>query len=215
MKSTGKVTGSHLIVRALKAEGVDRAFVVVGDHTLPLMNVMADEGFRFIDTRHEQAAVGMAIAWGRITGSPGVTLFTTPGHANAIPGLTMAQSMESPVINIVGCAEQDRLGQGAGQEIDQLGMAAPVTKGAWFVPDPYRIPDFFARAFRTALTGRRGPVHLTIPIDVQQAEVDERRVRFYRPQEYRPTGQVLGDPASVREAIELLQIAQRHRPGRF
>ena len=203
------MTGSHLIARALRAEGVDTVFALAGDHPLTLMDVMAADGFRFLDTRHEQAAVDMANAWGRITGSPGVTMFTTPGHANAIPGLALAGHTESPVVNISGCARQDRLGQGAMQEIDQVGMATPVTKGAWFVADPYRIPEFFARAFRTALSGRRGPVHLTIPVDVQEAEVDEDRVRFYRPNEYRPSGPILGDPDRVKDAIELLQRAER------
>ena len=139
-----KVTGSHLIARALRAEGIETVFALAGDHTLPLMDFMAGEGFQFIDTRHEQAAVDMGTAWGRITGAPGVCMFTTPGHANAIPGLTLAQHMESPLINIAGCAEQNRLGQGASQEIDQIGMAKPVTKGAWFISDPHRIPEFFA-----------------------------------------------------------------------
>ena len=204
-----KVTGSHLVVRALRAEGVDTVFAIAGDHTLTLMDVMAEEGFRFLDTRHEQAAVDMANAWGRITGSPGVTMFTTPGHANAIPGLTLAAHVESPVVNISGCAAQDRLGQGAVQEIDQVSMAKPVTKGAWLVSDPYRIPDLFARAFRTALSGRRGPVHLTIPVDVQEAEVDEARVRSFRPDEYRPSGQTFGDPSRISEAVRLLNGAER------
>ena len=85
-------------------------FTIAGDHTLPLMDHMADEGFTFIDVRHEQAAVDMANAYGRITGRPGVTMFTTPGHANAIPGLTFAYHMETPVVNISGSATQDRLG---------------------------------------------------------------------------------------------------------
>ena len=203
------IKGSHLIARALKAEGVNTIFALAGDHTLTLMDVMAADGFRFLDTRHEQAAVDMANAWGRITGSPGVTMFTTPGHANAIPGLALASHTEAPLVNISGCASQDRLGQGAMQEIDQVGMATPVTKGAWLVTDPYRIPEFFARAFRTALSGRRGPVHLTIPIDVQEAEIDEGQVRFYHPAEYRPTGPVLGNPNRVKDAIELLHQAKR------
>jgi acetolactate synthase-1/2/3 large subunit len=204
-----RITGSHLIARALKAEGVTKVFTLAGDHTLPLMDLMAQEGFDFIDTRHEQGAVHMANAWSRITGSPGVCLFTTPGHANAIAGLALAQHMEAPVINIVGCADQDRLGQGAAQELDQIGMANPVTKGAWFVGDPRRIPEYLARAFRTALTGRRGPVHLTVPLDVQAAEVEESEVRFYGPELYRPTGQTLGDPQRVKEAVELLHSAER------
>ena len=205
-----KVTGSHLIVQALRAEGIERIFTLAGDHTLHLMDVMAEDGFKFIDTRHEQAAVDMANAWGRITGSPGISMFTSPGHVNAIPGLALAYHMESPVINITGCAAQNRLGQGiAQQEIDQVGMVKPITKGAWLISDPYRIPEYFARAFRTALAGRRGPIHLTIPVDVQSAEVDTSRVHFDPPEVYRRSGQVMGDPTLVKEAIELLQSAQR------
>ena len=201
--------GVELIARALQAEGVDTVFILAGDHILPLLDHMVDAGFRLIDTRHEQAAVDMANAWSRTTGSPGVTMFTTPGHANAIPGLTFASHLESPVVNIVGSAAQDRLGRGASQEIDQVGMARPVTKGSWMITDPYRIPEFFAKAFRTALTGRRGPVHLTIPLDVQQAEVDAGRVRSYTPEEYRPTGAVQGDPGRVKAAMDLLHAAER------
>ena len=204
-----KVTGSDLIARSLEAEGIRTVFALAGDHTLPLMDLMDRRGFRFIDTRHEQGAVHMANAWGRITGRPGVCMFTTPGHPNAIAGLTLAHHMESPVINIVGCADQHRLGQGAMQEIDQVGMARPVTKGAWFVGDVRRIPEYIARAFRTALSGRRGPVHLTIPLDVQQAEVDEEEISFYEPQGARASGRLLADPESIRQAVDLLQSAER------
>ena len=202
-------TGSDLVVRALQAEGIDTAFAIAGDHTLHLMDRMHHAGFRFVDTRHEQAAVDMANAWSRITGSPGVSMFTTPGHANAIPGLTFAHHTDAPVINISGSAEQDRLGQGAPQEIDQVGMASPVTRGAWFVSDPRRIPELLAKAFRTALTGRRGPVHLTIPVDVQQAEIDEADIPAYRPEEYRPTDHPAASPGAVQSALELLTAARR------
>lgn len=204
-----KLTGSHLIARALKAEGVEKVFALAGDHTLHLMDVMADEGFQFIDSRHEQGAVDMGTAWGRITGTPAVSMFTSPGLANAIPGLAFAQHMESPVVNILGSAAQDRLGQGvAAQELDQIGMAKPVTRGAWFVTDPYRIPETFARAFSTALAGRRGPVHLTIPVDVQTVELEEARVRAPSPDSYRHAGQMLGDPRLIKEALELLESAR-------
>ena len=204
-----KSTGARLIAESLRAEGVQDVFALAGDHTLPLMDVMDRLGFNFIDTRHEQGAVDMANAWGRITGTPGVSMFTTPGHANAIPGLTLAGHMESPLVNLVGCAAQDRLGQGAMQEIDQVGMARPVTKAAWFVSDPRRIPEYIARAFRTALSGRRGPVHLTIPLDVQEAEVEEGDIGRYGTGAHGPAGRVLGDPAGVSEALQLLNAADR------
>ena len=204
-----RVTGSDLISKALKLEGVTNIFTLAGDHILPLLDVMVDQGFRFIDTRHEQAAVHMADAWGRITGLPAVCMYTTPGLANAIPGLTNVMHTESPVISIAGCADLSDLGRGAQQEIDQVGMAVAVTKGSFMVHDARRIPDFIARAVRLAFSGRRGPVHLTIPIDVQEQVVDEDEVIFYRPEEYRPRETMLASPEQVRQAIALLRQAER------
>ncbi len=168
-----RVTGSRLICRALKLEGVTNIFTLAGDHVLPVLDAMADEDFRIIDTRHEQAAVHMADAWARITEQPGVCMYTTPGFANAIPGLANALHTEAPVISIAGCADRKDLGRGAQQEIDQVHMAQPITKGSFMVDDIRRIPEFIARAMRLAFSGRRGPVHLTIPIDVQEESVDE------------------------------------------
>jgi acetolactate synthase-1/2/3 large subunit len=204
-----RLTGSHLIGQALKLEGVTNVFTLAGDHILPVLDVMADQDFRFIDTRHEQAAVHMADAWGRITGQVGVSMYTTPGFANAIPGLTNAMHSESPLLSIAGCADLSELGRGAMQEIDQVGMATPVAKGSFLVHDARRIPDFIARAVRLAFSGRHGPVHLTIPIDVQEQEVDEKEVVFYQPDEYRPRESALAHPEQVRQAIALLRQARR------
>jgi acetolactate synthase-1/2/3 large subunit len=205
----GKITGAQLICRALKLEGVRNIFALAGDHILPVLDVMADEDFRIIDTRHEQAAVHMADAWGRITEQPGVCMYTTPGFANAIPGLTNALHTESPVISIAGCADRHDLGRGAQQEIDQVHMAAPMTKGSFLVDDTRRIPEFIGRAMRLAFSGRRGPVHLTIPIDLQEGSVSEEQVVFYQPDEYRPKESVRGDPELVRQAIAVLRQAER------
>jgi acetolactate synthase-1/2/3 large subunit len=201
--------GSQLVCRALKLEGVTNIFTLAGDHILPLLDAMADQDFRIIDTRHEQAAVHMADGWGRITEQPAVCMYTTPGFANAIPGLTNAMHTESPVISIAGCADLHDLGRGAQQEIDQLHMAAPVTKGSFLVDDIRRIPEFIGRAMRLAFSGRRGPVHLTIPIDLQEQSVDEDEVVFYRSDEYRPKGALLADPELVRQSVALLRQAER------
>ena len=170
---------------------------------------MADQDFRIIDTRHEQAAVHMADAWSRITEQPGVCMYTTPGFANAIPGLTNAMHTEGPVISIAGCADAHDLGRGAQQEIDQVAMAAPMCKGSFMVPDARRIPEFIARAMRLAFSGRRGPVHLTIPIDVQEQSVEENEIAFAKPEEYRPKESVTADAELVRRAIALLREARR------
>ena len=79
MTTSGMVSGAELIGRALRLEGVRNVFTIAGDHVLPALDTMADMGFRFVDTRHEQAAAHMSDAWGRITGEPGVAMYTTPG----------------------------------------------------------------------------------------------------------------------------------------
>jgi acetolactate synthase I/II/III large subunit len=202
-----RITGSELVCRALKHEGVTNIFALAGDHILPILDAMADRDFRIIDTRHEQAAVHMADAWGRITERPGVSMYTTPGFANAVPGLANALHTESPVISIAGCADLHDLGRGAQQEIDQVGMARPVTKGSFMVDDIRRIPEFIERAMRLAFSGRRGPVHLTIPIDLQEQSVDEDAVVFAEagvPDKSMPAAAEL-----VRQAIALLRAARR------
>lgn len=209
MSTSRTLTGGQLIARALQMEGVKNIFTLAGDHILPVLDVMGGMDFRIIDTRHEQAAVHMADAWGRITGQPGVAMYTTPGFANAIPGLSNATHSESPLLSISGCAEFHELGRGAMQEIDQIGMASATTKGAWMVTDARRIPDMIAHALRVAYSGRRGPVHLTIPVDIQQQEVSEDEVSYYQPSEYRSMTPSLAAPDQIQQIVELLRTASR------
>ena len=204
-----RITGSDLICKALKLEGVKNVFGLAGDHILPLLNTMVDQDFRIIDTRHEQAAVHMADAWSRISEQPGVCMYTTPGFANAIPGLTNAMHTEGAVISIAGCADTHDLGRGAQQEIEQVAMAAPICKGSFMVPDARRIPEFIARAIRLAFSGRRGPVHLTIPIEVQEQSVDENEIVLAKPDQYRPKESLLTSDELVRQAITVLRQAKR------
>lgn len=206
----GRVSGAELAVRALRAEGIDTVFTLVGDHILPICDVAVDEGIRFIDTRHESAAVHMADAYARVSGRPSVALVTGgPGHANSIAGLAVTVLAESPVVHISGRPELTHEGMSAPQELDQVAMAAPVTKGAWMVRDTRRIPEFIALAFRTALGGRPGPVHLTIPIELQESSVDEDEVSVYPPAETRHAGRQPGDPRLIEAAIALLASAER------
>ncbi len=204
-----KVTGSDIIVQALRWEGVDVVFGIAGDHILHLLDVMFDEPFRMVDTRHESAAIHAADSYSRILRRPSVVLSTTPGHANTIPALANAMHSEAPIVNIAGSAESGNLGRGAMQEFDQVGVAKPVTKGAWEVPSVERIPEYVSLAFRTALSGRCGPVHLTIPHDLQAAEVDEEVLKRYYPQEYGSPRRVSGDKEQVRRAVDLLCAAER------
>ncbi len=202
------MSGAQIIARALRTEGVDTVFTLAGDHILPLLDTLHDEGFRLVDCRHEQAAVHMAEAWSRITSRLGVVAVTTPGHANALPGLINAMSTESPILNIAGSADLRNYHRGAMQEIDQVGIARTVTKGAWLAHDPLRIPDLMAAAIRAAFEGRRGPAHLTVPVDVQSAIV-EGDARFVAAEAYRRTLPIVASPEGVAEAVRILREAER------
>ena len=209
MSNHETITGSELISRSLMAEGVENIFTLAGDHVLPALNDMGGRDFKIWDTRHEQAAVHMADAWGRLTNSLGVSIYTTPGLANAIPGLANAMHSESPMLSISGCAELAELGRGAMQEIDQIGMTKPVTKGSWMVTNPLRIPDMIAHAIRVAFTGRRGPVHLTIPVDIQEMSVPTDTIKYHDPLTSRATESTLIDKQTIEKTISLMQSANR------
>ncbi len=205
-----KLTGAHLFVRCLKQEGIQKVFTIVGDTILPLVDAAADEGIEFIDTRHEGAAMHMADGYARITGQPAVGMFTGgPGFSNAISALPAIYTSESPVIFIAGSAELPEKGMATFQEIDQVEMAAPVSKGSWLIHDCSRIPEFVATAFRTAMAGRPGPVHLTLPIDIQEQEISEEELPPYMPAEYRNQGRSMGDQGLIDQAAALLRGAQR------
>ena len=205
-----RLTGGHLFIRCLKQEGIEKVFTIVGDTILPLVDAAEDEGIEFIDARHEGAALHMADGYARITGRPACGIFTGgPGFSNAISALPAIYTSESPVIFVAGCAELPEKGMTAFQEIDQVSMAAPVTKGSWLIHDKTRIPEYVATAFRTAMSGRPGPVHLTLPIDLQDAEISEDDLPQYLPQEYRPMGRPQGDPSLIEEAAGLLRGARR------
>ncbi len=203
------VSGAQIITRALREEGVDTIFTLAGDHILPLLDVLYDEGFRLIDCRHEQAAVHMAELWARMTGRLGVVAVTTPGHANALPGLINAMSTESPILNIAGSSDLRNFHRGIMQEIDQVGIARTVTKGAWLAHDPRRIPDLITTAIRTAFEGRRGPAHLTVPVDVQSAAVEEEEVRYFGAESYRRTQPIVASAEAVEQAVRVLRNAER------
>ena len=203
------ITGSDLVVKSLKEHGVDTLFGIAGDHILHLLDVMYDDNFRMIDFRHESGAVHAADSYSRILRKPAVTLSTTPGHANAVPGLANAMHSEAPIINISGSADSLNLGRGAMQEFDQVGVVRPITKGAWQVPSPERIPEFISLAFRTALSGRQGPVHLTIPHDFQSAKVDENDLDRYSTNLFGIPRDVRGDSNQIVEAVNILNNAER------
>jgi acetolactate synthase-1/2/3 large subunit len=204
----GTVTGSELLATALKSQGMDTLFYLMGGPMLETESACMKLGVRAIDTRHEQAAAMMAHAYARMTRRPGVCMGCSgPGTTNLVTGVANAFVDAAPLVAVGGSSPRVYLGMEAFQEIDQVAVMRPITKWADRILDARRIPELVATAFRQATTGRPGPVYLDLPGDILGEKVDEAAVTFPAP--WRPAPRTLADPAAVREAVALLARAQR------
>src|SRR5207302_10613323 len=202
------VIGSELLGRALKSQGVETMFYVMGGPMLETEAICIKLGIRAIDTRHEQAASLSAHAWGRVMRRPGVAMSCSgPGATNLVTGVANAFTDAAPLVAIGGASPRVYLGMEAFQEIDQVAVMRPVTKWAERIYDARRIPEMVATAFRQATTGRPGPVYLDLPGDVLGEAVDEAAVAF--PARCEPPPRPQGDPAAVADAVGLLAGAER------
>jgi acetolactate synthase-1/2/3 large subunit len=204
------MNGAQWVVRTLRERGVERVFVLCGNGLDPLLDACLDYGIRVIDTRNEQAASYMADTWGRMTGRLGVAAVSSgPGHTNALTGLANAYWDGGPMLLISGCSPLPTRGMDHFQELDQVGMAAPVSKYANIVRHVEVLQHELNTALSAALTGRPGPVHLTIPVDVLSAELDESTLLR---QDLAPAQVVQscpGDDDLIHEAVEMLALARK------
>jgi acetolactate synthase-1/2/3 large subunit len=169
-----RLRGADLLVRGLKAAGVTRIFSLSGNHIMEIYDALVGADIALVHTRHEAAAVHMADAYARLTGQVGVAMVTGgQGHANAVAALPTALAGEVPVLLLSGHAPLGELGNGAFQELPQADMAAPVCKAAWTTQSATGLAADVARAVSLARSGRPGPVHLSLPTDLLEAEVPE------------------------------------------
>src|ERR1041385_1351692 len=167
----------EILIAALRARGVDWIATLCGHGLDPLYHAAAHGGMRLIDTRNEQTASYIADAFGRLTRRPGVCAVTSGvAHANAISGLLNAWFDAAPMILISGAGAQRTAGMHHFQDVDQVAIAAPVTRFARSIDHPERVTELLDEAWRRALGPPSGPVHLTFPLDVQQAEVAPERL---------------------------------------
>jgi thiamine pyrophosphate-dependent acetolactate synthase large subunit-like protein len=168
-----RLRGADLLARTLAAAGARHVFTLSGNHVMPVFDAALEAKLDLVHVRHEAAAVHMADAWGRLTGTPGVALVTGgPGHANAVGALYTALAADSPLVLISGHAPLGELGKGAFQEMRQSDIAAPLTKASWTARSAETLGEDVARAWREACSDRPGPVHLSVPSDVLDALTD-------------------------------------------
>jgi len=165
--------GGELIARALKAQGVNTIYTLCGGHIAPIYEGCLNNDIDIIDFRHEQAAAHAADAHARLTHNIGVAVVTAgPGVTDAVTGVANAYQARSPMILIGGAAPLKTKGMGALQEIPQTDMFKTFTKASFTIERTEDIPARLFDAFRTALSGRPGPVFIEVPFDVLFNAVD-------------------------------------------
>ena len=203
------MNGAEAIIKCLEAEGVDTVFGYPGVAICPFYNSILDSSIRSILIRTEQNAAHAASGYARVTGKVGVCAVTSgPGATNLLTGIATAFADSIPLICITGQVNSELLGSDVFQEADITGAAESFVKYSYLVKNAADIPRIMKEAFHIASTGRKGPVLIDIPIDVQNATL----TRFKYPEEvnlrtYKPT--VKGHAVQIKKVIKELEKAKR------
>ncbi|HQR20805.1 MAG TPA: thiamine pyrophosphate-binding protein [Burkholderiaceae bacterium] len=183
-------TGARLLVDQLLIQGVNQAFCVPGESYLAVLDALYDarEMIKLIVNRHESGAAYMADAYARLTGQPGVVFVTRgPGATNASIGVHTAFQDSIPLVMFIGQVGNEFAEREAFQEIDYRRMFGPMTKWVAQIDSAARVPEFVARAFQTAASGRPGPVVLALPEDMQAQVADVSDALCHQPVQAAPT----------------------------
>jgi acetolactate synthase-1/2/3 large subunit len=206
-----KVRAGKFIVESLLAEGVKYLFGIPGGGIAPFYNEFYDyPQIKTILTQHEQGAGFMADGYFRACGQVAACAATVgPGGVNLVSGLHPAYQDNQAVLAFTNNVPTDQFGKGGIQDasgwgprsISHVGLFKEVTKWSVLVTRPDTVPEVIRRAFRTMLTGRKGPVHIDLAQDVIRSEIDAELVP---PKKYRPTGLIRGDPELIKQAAQLL-----------
>lgn len=183
---TSRVRGGMLLARALAEKRIERVFTLCGGFINPVLEGLWKHGIEVINAPHEQIAGHMADAWTRIKGEAVVCLVGPEGFANAVPAMLEGFKYRSPIIFITGSSTLKRRGAGGFKEVDDIRVAAPLTKLSQLVTDGHRIPEQFDKAYTVAVTGEPGPVHLSIPVDLLYSSYATESAWGERPFDHAP-----------------------------
>ncbi len=172
MSEKKRIRGGHLLAQALHEKGVEHVFTLAGGFCNPALEGFKICGLNVINCPHEQIAGHLADGHTRITRKPAVCLVGPEGFANAIPAMMEAWGERSPVIFVTGSSSLKRQGAGGFKEIDDVAIAAPLTKYSVSITDGSRISEFVDKAWQQATNGYPGAVHLSLPVDLMFSSFD-------------------------------------------
>ena len=211
MSNQEYIRGGVLLARSLQEKGISQIFTLSGGFCNPALEGLAQCGISVINCPHEQIAGHLSDGYTRITRKPTVCLVGPEGFANAIPAMMEAWGERSPVIFITGSSTLKRQGSGGFKEINDVAIAAPLTKYSESVTDGERIPEFVDRAYKIAISGYPGPVHLSVPVDLMFASFDANAQRDERPFTRAPSSAARAwpRPQDLEEILELLLKSEK------
>jgi oxalyl-CoA decarboxylase len=212
MSDVEMTDGFHLVVEALKLNGIDTIFGVAGIPITDLLRLAQAEGMRYFGFRHEQSAGNAAAIAGFLTQKPGVCMtVSAPGFLNGLVALANATTNCFPMILISGSSDRAivDLEQGDYEEMDQLAVARPHAKAAYRVNRPQDIGLGIARAIRAAVSGRPGGVYLDLTAEVLGAALDAEAGKTSLIKVVDPAPGSPPAPDSVARALDLLASAER------
>ncbi len=203
------ISGAEIMVKCLEAEGVKVVFGYPGATICPFYDKLYDSSIKHVLVRQEQNAAHAASGYSRCSGLPGVCVATSgPGATNLITGIATAYADSVPMIAITGQVKSDLLGRDVFQEADITGACEPFVKHSYLVSKTEDLPRIFKEAFHIASTGRKGPVLIDIPMDIQTNTVES----FVYPEKvniigYKPNTR--GHAVQVKRAVEAIKNSRR------
>ena len=211
MSDQNQIRGGAILARAFKEKGVEHAFTLAGGFCNPALEGFMECQMPVINCPHEQVAGHLADGHTRITRKPSLCLVGPEGFANAVPAMLEAWGERSPVIFVTGSSTLKRQGAGGFKEIDDVAIAAPLTKYSAQVTDGERISEFVDRAWTAATTGYPGPVHLSLPVDIMFSSFPEDVGREERPfdRSDRSVPRAWPDPTVINHIMDLVKKAER------
>jgi acetolactate synthase-1/2/3 large subunit len=203
------LTGAEIVIRCLKAEGVEYVFGYPGGAVLHIYDaIFKQKDVKHILVRHEQGALHAADGYARATGQPGVALVTSgPGVTNAVTGLATAYMDSIPMVVITGQVPTKAIGEDAFQECDTVGITRPAVKHNFLVKDVNDLAITIKKAFHIATTGRPGPVVVDIPKDVSNLPAVFHYPERIHMRSYNPV--MKGHAGQIKKALGLLLEAKR------
>jgi acetolactate synthase-1/2/3 large subunit len=210
-----KLTGGEIIARTLKQYGIEYVAGIPGHGAWVMLDALLqpESTIRFIQVYHEQSAVHLADGYYRVSGRPMAAMTSIgPGATNTVIGMATAYADSTAVLLLTGGPATHMRGHGVMQELDRKqdndfpSVMEPVTKRHWTLTHTENLPFVLHRAFNAMLTGRPGPVHIEVPMDVQASYAD---VTLHDLEHRLPVGKQFPDPQAITRAAELLATAQR------